>query len=103
MSEEVTEVFRALKEHERTERQARKKDNLDRLRAAGFAFTEHNGGSHIVIRDRGRTFDAWPPTGKWRQRDMDTTPGQLAVHKQSLKSGRHFDGLFVALNHGRQK
>jgi len=103
MSEDTVEVFRALKEHSRTERQARKKSNTDLLREKGVAFTEHNGGTHFVIRDRGRVFDAWPSSGKWRQRDTEANAGDLAVHRQSLRSGVGFSGLLAALNQGRSK
>lgn len=46
------------------------------LERAGIAFTEHNGGAHLVVQPDGRTVDYWPGTGKWIARGRPQQVGR---------------------------
>lgn len=87
MSDETTEVYRALREWKKTEKQASLKSGREALEAAGVAFQVKNAGYHYVVSHEGRTVDYWPSTGRWRER-VTGEPGNF----QTLNSKRHGKG-----------
>jgi len=44
------------------------KEFTEKVRESGFFYTKHNNGLHLIIE---KTFDFWPSTLKWRNRNTD--------------------------------
>lgn len=97
MSEETVEVFRAMREHSQQKRRANLHSSTEILRQRGIAFESHNSGLHLVIRRGERTWDFWPSSGKYRERDRSAVPGSFAVHRKSVSSGRGVFNLLKAI------
>lgn len=84
MSDETTEMFRAMREWKKTEKEANLKTGHDALQAAGVAFETKNDGYHYIVKHAGRTFDYWPSTRKWRERAPSKVRGH--GHESLLKT-----------------
>ena len=60
---EISETFKALKQHSQ-ERRANNRDQSARLlQEAGIEFQERNAGAHLVCHIHGTIYDFWPGTG----------------------------------------
>lgn len=92
-----TECFAALRRESQAKRHANLTSSTDILRQRGIQFESCNGGVHLVIRRDGRTWDFWPSTGKFRERDRSATPGEFAIKRKSVRDGRGVFNLLKAL------
>lgn len=72
------------------------------LRERGIAFTTHNEGRHLVIRQGERTFDFWPSRGTWRERVTSATPGSFGMSATNRISGRGVFNLLKQLGEQKQ-
>ena len=65
MSEEIGEIFYAMKEAGKERRRKNRKNGLEKVEKKGLRYTVHNDGAHIVIAGR---IDYWPGTGLFKDR-----------------------------------
>ncbi len=61
---DMSDTFRAMKEHSKEKRESNRQHGLDEIRKTGIPFKLLNGGAHIQI----ATYDYWPGTGKFIDR-----------------------------------
>jgi len=61
-----------LKEWKRAKKQNKERNKVhgtEQLVKAGYVFSSHNDGLHLVISHKGIVIDYWPSTGKWKDRN----------------------------------
>jgi len=75
-------------------------DRIAVLRAAGLHWDQKTRGALLVIRRHGRTFDFWPSTGKWRERDNAMCRERIAFNRTSRRNGQGTDTLIAAIAEG---
>ena len=75
-------------------------DRLAVLRAHGLHWDTKQRGSLLVIRRHGRTFDFWPSSGKWRERDNLMCRERIAYNRTSKRNGQGTDTLLAAIAEG---
>lgn len=61
------EDWKALRQERFAKRERNRESGAELLRKNGIAFTEHNGGAHLVIEPN--RYDFWPGTGRWQNRE----------------------------------
>lgn len=65
---DMTDDFRALKQHNKDRRADNTKANTETLKLAGVVFESKNNGAHLIITGSKGKVDFWPNNGKWRDR-----------------------------------
>lgn len=70
---------------------------LQKLRAAGISYEATIGRAQVMIRRQARTFEFWPTTGRWRERDMALHKGMIAHHRPSRQAGSGVETLIAAV------
>lgn len=66
---EMGEDFAAWREVKQAKRASNRASSPELLREAGFTFTTHNAGAHLIVSaPQGYVVDFWPGTGKWATR-----------------------------------
>lgn len=70
---------------------------LAKLRAAGILWDSKQGGMVLIIRRTGATFEFWPGTGRWRQRDTTIARERIAYYCRSRRGGHGVDELIRAI------
>lgn len=63
---EVSEMWKAWRQHSQEKRRANRTNSPHLLTEAGIPFTVKNDGAHLIVDNR---FDFWPGTGRWIKRD----------------------------------
>lgn len=91
------EVAKAERELAAIAAERSRRDGLRRLREAGIGYQAQFGRAQVVIRHLGRTFDYWPTTGKWRERDMTMHKSLIARHPGARRDGTGIDSLIEAV------
>jgi hypothetical protein len=76
-------------------------NNLRRLREAGIGYEAQFGRPQVIIRRPGRTFEFWPSTGRWRERDMSVCRERLAWNRAARQDGHGVESLLDAIGAGR--
>lgn len=69
MSDELSETYKALREHSQNKRANNREQSAEYLTKAEIPFTEKNGGAHLIVEGRNCFIDFWPGTGKWITRN----------------------------------
>jgi hypothetical protein len=83
---EIGEMWAAVKAQQREEKAVRRAESAAALERAGYSFSEHNNGLHLIIYRPYGTFDFWPSTGKWMQRGTKVKRHGLVHLLAALKS-----------------
>jgi len=65
MSEEMIDIFNAMKEIRLEKRRNNKDQSTRQLVASGLSFESKNNGVHLIVRSR---WDFWPSTGLYVDR-----------------------------------
>ncbi|RLF03460.1 MAG: hypothetical protein DRJ64_08330 [Thermoprotei archaeon] len=60
--------LRELKKAKKQNKERNKLYGTEQLVKAGYTFSSHNHGLHLVIVHESCTIDYWPSTGKWKDR-----------------------------------
>lgn len=85
----------------RVQRDQRIAAALEALRAAGIGYEAKVGQAQVLIRRGRRTFEFWPSTGKWRERDAALCRGQAAWNRPPRQRGEGTDALIAAVRAAR--
>ena len=83
---EIGEMWAAVKAQQREDKAALRAKSVAALERAGYSFSEHNDGLHLIIYRPYGTFDFWPTTGKWMQRGTKIKRHGLVALLMALKS-----------------
>jgi hypothetical protein len=83
---EIGEMWAAVKAQQREDKAVRRAESVAALKRAGYSFSEHNTGLHLIIYRPYSTFDFWPSTGKWMQRGTKVKRHGLVHLLTALKS-----------------
>jgi len=62
---DLSDDFRAMREHSASKRASNRERSAHLLRDHGIKFDSCNGGAHLIIDNR---IDFWPGTGRWKFR-----------------------------------
>lgn len=62
---EVSEMWRAVREHKQKKKRSNLAYSTAQLTAAGLPFDSHNMGVHLVLMKGNQPIDFWPSTGLW--------------------------------------
>jgi len=65
----MREAMKELKKAKQFKRNINKEHGAKLLASAGYSFTSHNNGVHLVVHEGGMVIDYWPSTGKWKDRE----------------------------------
>lgn len=102
MSEDMAEMFQAMKEASQEKRAGNRENGPKVLMQNGFGFQIKNNGAHIIV-DRIKNLDSennslkyfvdyWPGTGKWIFRKLDLNGRgvfNLVKKLKELNGGKH--------------
>lgn len=62
---EVSEMWKAVREHKQKKKRSNLAYSTAQLTAAGLPFDSHNMGVHLVLMKGDQPIDFWPSTGLW--------------------------------------
>lgn len=65
MSDEMNDMFRAMKDVSQEQRAANREASARALTDAGVKFVSKNEGAHLIVQIGRVVVDFWPGTGKW--------------------------------------
>lgn len=68
---DMGDFWKAEREDAKVRRRKRKHDIYALLCSAGVRYSAHNDGHHLIIRSHNGTYDLWPASGKWRNRQTN--------------------------------
>ena len=66
---EMAGLFAAQRQHSQLKRAHNRQSSADLLRSRGVDFSVRNDGAHLIIHAGPVTFDFWPGTGRWSDRN----------------------------------
>lgn len=83
MSDDMGEMYDAMKEASKEKRANNRDRSTEILVVAGVPFVSKNNGAHLIVAER---FDFWPGTGLWKERGGRKTGRGIRGLLQLVKS-----------------